>query len=145
VSSLPKFDADMYRLGGLCKRNHEWGSTGKSLRYLKDRTCLKCAEIHWRKQARSRDWWSESTRSKEMERNFGITLKEYENMLEQQNGRCAICDKPPTTIRLAIDHCHESGAVRGLLCANCNRGLGYFKDEISFLEAAIAYLQKRSH
>ncbi len=69
------------------------------------------------------------------------------NTYHKQNGLCAICKNPETVIRsdstpvrLAADHDHLTKAFRGFLCANCNRGLGMFKDNITYLESAIVYL-----
>lgn len=69
---------------------------------------------------------------------------------DKSDGLCEICKKPETSLanygtksrRLAIDHCHTTGEFRGLLCANCNQGLGRFKDNIESLENAINYLKK---
>jgi hypothetical protein len=58
---------------------------------------------------------------------YGITLENYEAMLEAQDGGCYICGNPPNAKRLHVDHCHETGAVRGLLCAGCNRTLGWLE------------------
>lgn len=71
---------------------------------------------------------------------FGITLSDYQEMLSSQNGACAICLKLPTR-SLAVDHDHTSGEVRGLLCANCNSGLGFFADSIQSMKNGIAYLE----
>lgn len=57
---------------------------------------------------------------------------------------CAVCGKPPTEQRLSVDHSHETGEVRGLLCNNCNSGIGRFKDNPETLVAAAVYLMKRS-
>ena len=82
-----------------------------------------------------------------LKRDYGITLAEYMDMHEAQGGLCAICGQPETTLKkgqpamLAVDHCHTSGKVRGLLCMSCNLGLGYFKDDEAVLENAIRYLK----
>lgn len=70
----------------------------------------------------------------------GITVERYEELLQQQDGACAIC-KGTTGKNLAVDHCHTTGRIRGLLCTRCNPGLGYFCDDISLLSAAIEYLE----
>ena len=78
---------------------------------------------------------------------YGIERGQYAVMLKAQKGRCAICRRKETAMaygrvrRLAIDHNHKTGAVRGLLCAACNRGLEGFKDSPARLQAAIKYLQ----
>jgi len=80
-----------------------------------------------------------------MKRAYGLDFKDYERMLEEQNGVCAICSSPPPNnrkTRLAIDHCHKTGKVRGLLCDKCNRSIGLLKDDVSVLKSAIKYLTK---
>lgn len=71
---------------------------------------------------------------------YGIDSEQYEALLLKQGGVCGIC-KRASNRRLAVDHCHESGEVRGLLCYNCNVGLGLFKDDTVLLSAAIEYLK----
>ena len=82
---------------------------------------------------------------------FGISLAEYEVLLQGQGGRCAICRDLPsgaaversrsfTNGGLVVDHCHQTGRVRGLLCDLCNKGLGQFKDDPARVRAALSYL-----
>jgi hypothetical protein len=74
---------------------------------------------------------------------FNLTVREYNAMLEKQGHVCAICgEKNKNGRRLSIDHCHASGFVRGILCNNCNAGIGYFKEDQHLLNAAITYLVK---
>ncbi len=74
-------------------------------------------------------------------RKFGITSIEYDEILKRQNNVCAICNKiSESGRRLAVDHDHDSGMVRGLLCGKCNRGIGLFDDNPETLEKAISYL-----
>jgi hypothetical protein len=73
-------------------------------------------------------------------RRYGLSEDQYLVMLELQGGGCAICGKTPEGRRLSVDHDHESGKVRGLLCDICNRGLGLFKDNTDTLRRAISYL-----
>lgn len=80
-------------------------------------------------------------------RRLGLTLQQYESMLEAQGGFCAICGQVESdetgsgrSKRLAIDHDHTTGEVRGLLCSNCNKGLGNFQDDLGILESAYVYL-----
>lgn len=85
---------------------------------------------------------AEYNRRNQLKRRFGITSDEYDSMLESQGGVCAICgEADPTGRRLAVDHNHETGEVRGLLCIRCNRGIGNFKDSPALLQAAAEYLQ----
>ena len=73
---------------------------------------------------------------------FGITPEDYKRMLAEQKGVCAICNKPDNKRRLSLDHYHETGQIRGLLCANCNHLLGNAQDNEDTLLAAIQYLRK---
>lgn len=73
-------------------------------------------------------------------RDRGLTEAEYHELLATQDGLCAICRSEPGHYALAIDHDHATGVVRGLLCTNCNVGLGHFKDDPAVLQAALAYL-----
>jgi hypothetical protein len=82
-------------------------------------------------------------------RRQGYSPDEYQALLDKQRGQCAICGVREGHLscrgrkcRLAIDHDHQTGAVRGLLCNNCNRGLGRFKDSVTLLEAAARYLKR---
>lgn len=72
---------------------------------------------------------------------YGIDLKEFRRLLDVQAGGCAICRNLNGKRRLAVDHCHKTGKVRGLLCTRCNVGLGAFLDSIDKLKRAIAYLR----
>jgi hypothetical protein len=83
-------------------------------------------------------------RSARLNRNYKITLADYEKLLTKQRGRCAICGtKTPGCgwTSFPVDHDHETGKVRGLLCQSCNKGLGNFKDDIQNLRRAIDYLE----
>lgn len=79
---------------------------------------------------------------------YGITVDEYDRLVEADGGRCAICKKEPTNEsrqkRLHLDHCHKSGKIRGMLCSACNLGIGKLNDDPELLEAAAAYIRERS-
>lgn len=78
---------------------------------------------------------------------FDLSLSEYDKMLKSQGGVCAICNEPETHMRngktkaLAVDHDHKTGKIRGLLCSDCNTGIGKLKDDPSVLRSAIRYLE----
>jgi NAD(P)H-flavin reductase len=75
---------------------------------------------------------------------YGLTPDRYEQMIAERNGRCWVCGDPPKgrhVKRLAIDHCHKTNKVRGLLCDPCNQGLGKFQDDPKRLLMAALYLQ----
>jgi hypothetical protein len=77
---------------------------------------------------------------------LGVTAEQYEDMFTSQGGKCAICGSTGPggkRVRFCIDHCHSTGSIRGLLCVSCNSGLGYFKDDVQRLAAAIEYLGVR--
>jgi hypothetical protein len=76
-----------------------------------------------------------------LKKQFGIDIAEYERMLAAQKGQCAICGQLDEKYNLAVDHCHGTNKIRGLLCSQCNLGLGYFKDRPDLLERAIKYLR----
>jgi len=82
----------------------------------------------------------------DLQRRFGISLFDYGQMLLAQNGQCAICKGTDGGHRngepkaLAVDHCHTTGKVRGLLCEACNQGIGKLKEDITILQSAIEYL-----
>lgn len=76
-------------------------------------------------------------------RRYGITAEFYEELLAAQENRCAICKLPPgADKRLCVDHDHDTGKVRGLLCDACNHGIGKFRESATILESAIEYLSR---
>lgn len=85
-----------------------------------------------------------------LKKNYGLSREDYAALLAGQRGRCAICGCPERRLTkgkataLAVDHCHVGGHVRGLLCADCNRGLGMFGDDPKRLAAAIEYLERHA-
>lgn len=80
-------------------------------------------------------------KNRTLKRKYGLTLADYQELFEQQNGVCAICARIEENRMLAVDHCHdETGRVRGLLCGTCNRALGLFKDSPELLAKAKEYV-----
>lgn len=77
-----------------------------------------------------------------LNKNYGITLEQYNKILKDQENKCAICGEsdPNHQNGFCVDHDHKTGKIRGILCNACNRGLGYFKDDTSVLSNAIKYL-----
>lgn len=78
-----------------------------------------------------------------LRRRYNITLAKFKQLILKQNFKCAICsvDQSELDTRLSVDHCHVTGAVRGLLCKQCNSGLGSFKDSVLVIKKAIDYLE----
>ena len=93
----------------------------------------------------------ETLRERQLKHKFGIDLEQYMNLLKGQKGVCAICHNGETSTNkwgevknLAVDHDHETGIIRGLLCQGCNAGLGHFRDDKETLTEAIRYLGEKS-
>jgi len=100
----------------------------------------------WRKDPKNKGVVRKTAWKARIKAEFGLTEDAYEKMLSWSEGGCAICGERPGIEgrwhqRLAVDHNHATGAVRGLLCVNCNHGLGKFKDSKRLLRVAIAYLE----
>lgn len=81
-------------------------------------------------------------RDRYLREHFAISGRDYDDLLAKQNGSCGICNKKPGKRHLSVDHDHETGEIRGLLCGWCNLGLGRFRDNAILLRAAIKYLHK---
>lgn len=85
----------------------------------------------------------------DLRKKFGISFEEYQNMMTEQNEVCKLCAKPESRVdhrtkkvtSLAVDHCHTSGKVRGLLCSSCNTALGLLKEDVELLLKAIDYIK----
>lgn len=98
-------------------------------------------------RAANRERYSQEDR----QRKFGLTPHEYNEMVASQGNRCAICKCHETATRkgkikaLAVDHDHKTGAIRGLLCADCNTGIGKLKESRSALIEAVRYLDRHSN
>jgi hypothetical protein len=88
-------------------------------------------------------------RAEHLKRAYGITIEQYDTMLKNQEGKCLICSEFETVIdprtgkvkSLSVDHNHETGEIRGLLCRRCNIGLSYFKESSGLLKRASFYLE----
>jgi hypothetical protein len=97
-------------------------------------------DLHNAYQREYRSARKEQFREGHLRRTFGITQAYYDALLERQGGGCAICGKPPGKIALHVDHDHETGEIRGLLCVGCNNALGQFHDDPALLDRAIDYV-----
>ena len=96
-------------------------------------------------KARDKTLYERVERNSKYKRQYGITVDDYRVMLAEQGARCAICqtDSPGARVKhFQVDHCHKTGAVRGLLCHKCNRALGLMNDDTDSLRRAAAYLEK---
>lgn len=93
-------------------------------------------------------WFCVIRRNSRYLKKYGIVPGQLETMLLEQHNRCLICNKDIgfkgayNGSSAVVDHNHETNMIRGLLCSNCNRGMGYLKDNIEYLKNAIKYLKK---
>lgn len=112
----------------------------KSMLDRKSNYCLSCCKIYDSNRSKIK---VEKGRNRVIKRLYGISEAQYEYMVALQSGKCKICKTSDLGRydRLVIDHYHINGNVRGLLCNNCNTGLGLFKDSIDNLNEAINYLK----
>lgn len=102
----------------------------------------RCKPCHSIKRKQWRNYDPIKYRDSFLKRVYGISSKEYDELLEKQNQVCAIClNKCPSGRYLAVDHCHETKRVRGLLCCNCNRAIGLLNDDIENITRAKEYIE----
>ncbi len=118
-----------------------WANKEKTRRRGDCKSC--CVD---KEKARKEKWlkekpeeWARSRRNARIKHMYGVTSTQVDAMLVSQEGRCAICGEEMEIPY--IDHCHSSNEVRGLLCHQCNSGLGMFRDNKENLESAIKYLE----
>lgn len=129
ITNCPHVDELHYSLG-LCQRC-----------YNQKRSSRTTAAKIRRKELQANPTYVAS-RLKYNLRKFGLAVSTYDSMLTAQNNNCAICKGPPCGgKRLAVDHCHETKQIRGLLCSRCNTALGQFRDSENLLKEAINYLK----
>ncbi len=130
--------------------NYKNSKDGKSYR------CKECDNLAGKKwKSENPERARESARERNIKFKYGIDLTEYKELFKRQNEVCAICgvDHNNVTgdrfskISFAVDHCHTTGKVRGILCNQCNRALGMFKDDVENLKKAMSYLEsfKETH
>lgn len=104
--------------------------------------CRECANLTSREsRARRKVETQANTRERHFLKAYNINLRDFFQIFEAQEGRCAICQSvPERALDLVVDHDHTTLKVRGLLCTRCNTGLGNFKDNPNFLEQAARYV-----
>lgn len=107
--------------------------------------CKPCNRTHVQeiavrqKQQMGKAEYRKLRRKWELPHYYGITAEQYTSLVEQQNNQCAICGKNPETY-LAVDHCHRTGKIRGLLCRRCNSAIGLFDENQTTIRNALQYL-----
>lgn len=121
------------------KRFHKDSRTKSGYNYV-CKVCRNARNRRYKQSSRTlRKRWE-----KHINDSYGITGEEYDKKFKQQAGLCEICERPPNPNgrRLAVDHNHTTGKVRGLLCSKCNQGIGHLNDSIDLLNRCIEYLYK---
>jgi hypothetical protein len=137
------------KLSSVCKQCHNLNNKKSKLKHRK--RVQKVALIYSRSHTKEkREYYSNHKndwKNNRLINQFGITLENYNDLLKKQNYLCLICNKPETEVEpgkspktLAVDHNHETGKIRGLLCGKCNKGIGMFEDNTNLLQSAINYL-----
>lgn len=138
--------------------------TNKSGRYKPSAACRDCRNAFVRDQRKEKPeiykgyrlrYYANNpnarhdSKASSWKRHYGITRDDYDQMLSDQGGVCAICGRPETKIsrgalcHLSVDHDHVTGKIRGLLCSACNIGIGAFHDDTEIMARAIRYLAER--
>ena len=125
------------------KSSKRYGKTQTELNKIRQPRCKTCA-------AEDTKLWKEAQAPERLKdlyykRMYGLSLEEFQERWDTQNGLCLLCTRALQKSHLCgdsvvVDHCHATGKIRGLLCNECNRGLGYFKDNVMTLKNAIKYL-----
>lgn len=115
-------------------------------------TCRDCRNARARaRYSDDADAFREATRWRMIKHRYGLTKADWEALYDSQDGKCAICGgelpvdiktRPNVRATTCIDHDHETGIVRGLLCQSCNLGIGMLKHDESLMLSAIAYLKR---
>ena len=156
------FDKKKFYLGTLCKRKHSYRKYGKSMRYISNDCCYECKEEKSKydkelyqenkeeinkKNKKYNSEHKERVKDNRLQRLYGITSENYNKMYDEQEGCCYICgiykEKEGNRYNvLCVDHDHEIGKVRGLLCHRCNKAIGLLEDDEQLLLKAIEYLKK---
>lgn len=140
--ALSEEDLDLFVFNTQSKHNRE----------NRCKACRDSATKNWdkeNKEARKniKKKWVENNKTYHKEynlkANYNLDLKDYMQMLEDQDYKCCICKTELTSKNTHTDHNHKTGEVRGLLCQTCNQGLGLFKDNPLFLTEAAAYLLEK--
>ena len=122
----------------------------KSRKGCKKGCVARCKKCHYKQtlqwKLKNKEKIPDYHRKHGLKGRYGISLQDFENIKYLQNYGCAICgeipdkNKPKQSNKLHVDHCHQTGKVRGLLCHLCNRGIGLFRENKELLKKAIDYL-----
>jgi len=98
-------------------------------------------DVNYKKKYNALETTREAKRVFNYKKKYGITINQYNIMCAKQKGVCAACGKPPKRERLSVDHNHQTGVVRGLLCNDCNMVLGFIHEDIERLKGILQYIK----
>lgn len=105
------------------------------------RLCTRCETLKPRGEFIGQPYCRPCRSEYKRERKYGLVRPTFEAMVWLQDNRCLVCDQSFDDVQLAVDHCHDTGAVRGLLCIPCNVGIGNLADDADRVRAAARYLE----
>lgn len=149
-----KTEAFRFLIKRTSKRKHTARANKYPQGYFKAKVCrVPSCDIVFTPKAPSEHYCSDDCAhlgftEQYLKRTYGLTFDQYIDLYLSQGGKCAICkvhgfyEEPYTRLKLCVDHNHETGKVRGMLCTCCNTAIGSFKEDISILEKAIEYLKE---
>jgi len=126
---------------------HKDSSSARGATYY----CKECANAtsrkHHARRMKTDRRYKESKRESYLRFKYGIGCEEYEELLSKQDHTCAVCGKELKSRggHTHLDHDHITGKIRGMLCTNCNRGIGHLQESITVLEAAVVYLKEHNN
>lgn len=123
---------------------HPCGKCGAVERYVGQRQCVACAKTRASASYRRNPPTPDRRRTMNLRSRYGMTVADFDALWRKQTGACAICTKPLVRAGgggAAVDHCHKSSRVRGLLCMPCNTGIGKLREDPAIFHAALRYLE----
>lgn len=135
IGSIPKHWIEEKReLCIKCKKNKRVSS--------KRQWCKECSSDYHKNYSKdNRDHLKKLSKINKLKRHYNLSIEEFNKMKEKQKNCCAICETSFDNTKVHVDHCHDSGKVRGLLCNMCNTGIGFLKDSYEIVRSAAKYLE----
>lgn len=113
--------------------------------YLENKEKIKASSKKWRTDNKEKVKLLD--REARLRNRYGMNSEDYDALYDKQKGYCAICTTHQSLLKraLCVDHCHKTGKIRGLLCDDCNKGLGFFDDNPELIRKAIDYVKKEKN
>lgn len=129
-----RYDADPVLRAHVTRQSAEWARRNPEKRNAQKRRRYAARKLE------DPEAFRRIGRRHDRRKKYGLTPEDFEAMWTAQGGRCALCREVPTG-RVAVDHCHSTGRVRGILCTRCNVGIGNLRDDPDLLQRALDYLR----